>query len=81
MRVVDPTDDELDDMAALEARATLADSSRRATLGLGERAVLAIVSNREWLPASTTEPHDRWPLNGTPASSPRRTGCDDWSRT
>lgn len=49
MRVVDPTGDELDDMAALEARGTLADPSRRVTLGLGERAVLAIASNREWL--------------------------------
>jgi hypothetical protein len=49
IRVVDPTAEELDDMAALEARGTLADPSRRVTLGLGERAVLAIASNREWL--------------------------------
>ncbi len=49
VRVVDPSADELDDMAALEARATLADPNRRVALGLGERAVLAIASNRDWL--------------------------------
>jgi predicted nucleic acid-binding protein len=49
MRVVDPTAEELDDMEVLKARATLADPSRRVALGLGERAVLAIASNREWL--------------------------------
>lgn len=49
LRLVEPDQDEADTMAALANRAFSPDAARRVMLGRGERSVLAIADNREWI--------------------------------
>jgi hypothetical protein len=63
-------------MAALEARSTLADPQARG-LRLGERAVFAIASNREWLAGLNDEAARQVALEWNVTVVTRRTGCDD----